>query len=110
MLYVLSGEASREYKLPDYVEGIVNVDISPGTSEEALLYFMPVYANNGNWALHDMEDLKIMVNGKGYMIENYSWRCYKVISADGKVEAEIYVDEVEASKVSFDKYVTREGK
>jgi len=106
-LYVLSGETFREYSLPDYVEGIVNVDISPGTAENAFLYFMPIYANNGNWSLHEMEEMTITVNGKNIYDRQLSpGDAIKVVSADGKAEAAIYVDEAEKLKVSFDKYST----
>lgn len=106
MLYVLSGENFKEYQLPDFAEGIVNVDISPGTSEDSSLYFLPIYAGNGSWTLHEMDDLNITVNGKKiYEKQLDVGDVIRVRADDEKAEAVIYVEEAETPRISLDKYV-----
>lgn len=105
ILYVFSGENFKEYQLPDFAEGIVNVDISPGTSEDSSSYFLPIYAGSGSWNLHEMDEYNITVNGKKiYDRQLFAGDVIRVISADEKAEAVIYVDEAERPRVSLDKY------
>lgn len=104
-LYVLSGETFKEYQLSDSLEGIVTIDIYPGSLEAGMFYIMPVFADNGHWSLHEMEELKIKVNGKEITDRQLAaGDVINVESDDGKCSAVIYVDETDMSSVSFDKY------
>ena len=83
MLYAINGDNFREYKLPKTTEGIIRIEIK-NYSENELIYNIPVYANDGNWSVGEVDSLSIRINGKAYD----RWICDKdiitVTSLDGK--------------------------